>query len=163
MSETKLDPIDWEIIKLLNVDGRMSSAEIARRLGNVSARTVSHRIDALIERGVITVKAIVNPERLGYTVYADVLMGVEPGRVRQIARQVAEYPQVSYVACATGNSDVSISLRVRSNEELFNFVTEVLGQIPGVRQTNTHLLPLKIKDLDSWLPVEAFEDEDAGG
>ncbi|MES0362155.1 MAG: AsnC family transcriptional regulator, partial [Anaerolineales bacterium] len=29
----KLDRTDWEIIALLNEDGRMPSAEIARRLG----------------------------------------------------------------------------------------------------------------------------------
>ena len=148
----KLDNTDWKIIVLLNEDGRMPSAEIARRLGNISARTITNRIDALIQKGVINVRAVVNPEMIGYGVMADVFIEVEPGRVREVAEHVAELPQVTYVACATGESDVSISLRVRSIEELFNFITEKLGKIPGVRRTQSHLLPLKIKDLDSWLP-----------
>ena len=148
----KLDRTDWGIIYLLNRDGRMTSAEIARRLGDVSARTVTNRIETLRQHGIIKVVAIVNPEKVGYSVMADVFIEVEPGQVRAVAEKTAEFPQVTYVACATGESDVSISLRVRSIEELFEFTTERLGKIPGVRRTQTYLLPLKIKDLDSWLP-----------
>jgi Lrp/AsnC family transcriptional regulator for asnA, asnC and gidA len=148
-----LDKIDREIIRLLNEDGRMSSAEIARRLGDVPPRTISHRVEGLIARDIISVRAIVNPVALGYHVMADVLIEVEPGYVREVAETVAGFPQVSYVACATGDTDVSISLRVRTNEELFDFVTEQLGRIPGVRRTQTHLLPVKLKDVDTWLPA----------
>jgi Lrp/AsnC family transcriptional regulator for asnA, asnC and gidA len=151
-SRHTLDRIDREIIRLLNKDGRMPNAEIARRLGGVSPRTISHRVEGLIVRGIITVKALVNPVALGYGVLADVFIEVEPGRVREVAETVVRFPQVSYVACATGECDVSISLRVRSNEELFEFVTEQLGRIPGVRRTQTHLLPVKLKDIDTWLP-----------
>ena len=148
----KLDETDWGIIVLLNQDGRMPSAEIARRLGNISARTVTNRIKSLTENGIISIRAIINPDAVGYRVMADVFIEVEPGRVREVAELVAEFPQVSYVACATGESDVSISLRVRSIEELFEFTTEKLGKIPGLRRTQSYLLPLKIKDFDSWLP-----------
>jgi Lrp/AsnC family transcriptional regulator, regulator for asnA, asnC and gidA len=156
----KPDFTDWDIIKLLNEDGRMSSTEIARRLGNVSARTVTNRINALTEHGIINVRAIVNPLAVGYTVMADVFIEVEPGNVREVAKKTAEFPQVTYVACATGATDVSISLRVRSIEELFNFVSEKIGKIPGVTRTQSYLLPLKLKDFDTWLPPDVFEPGD---
>jgi len=151
------DAFDWQIITLLNEDGRMPSAEIARILGDVSARTVTNRINALTEHGIINVRAVVNPEMVGYGVMADVFVEVEPGRVREVAEIAANFPQVSYVACSTGESDVSISLRVRNIEELFNFITEKLGKIPGVRKTQSYLLPVKIKDLDTWLPPGVTE------
>jgi Lrp/AsnC family transcriptional regulator for asnA, asnC and gidA len=151
---SSIDDTDRAIIALLNEDGRMKSAEIARRLGDVPSRTVSYRIDSLIERGIISIKALVNPPALGYNVLADVLLEVEPGRVRAVAETAAAFPQVSYVACATGESDVSISVRVRDNEELFNFVTDQISKIPGVRRTQTHLLPVMLKDIDTWLPPE---------
>jgi Lrp/AsnC family transcriptional regulator for asnA, asnC and gidA len=143
-----LDEIDREIIRLLNEDGRMSSAEIARRLGGVPPRTISHRVEGLIARDIINVRAIVKPVALGYHVLADAFIEVEPGCVRKVAETVARFPQVSYVACA-----------VRSNEELFDFVTEQLGRIPGVRRTQTHLLPAKLKDIDTWLPALVLADE----
>lgn len=156
----KPDCTDWEIIALLNEDGRMPSTEIARRLGNVSARTVTNRINALIEQGFINIRAIVNPEPVGYNVMADVFIEVEPGRVREIARKTAEFPEVTYVACATGATDVSISLRVRSIGELFDFVSETIGKIPGVTRTQSYLLPLKIKDFDTWMPPNVLEPRD---
>lgn len=156
----KLDRIDWEIIALLNEDGRMPSAEIARRLGDVSARTITNRIEALTRKDIINIRAVVNPEKVGYGVLADVFIEVEPGRVREVAEIVAEFSQVSYVACATGDTDISISVRARNIEDLFDFVTENLGKIPGVRRTQTYLLPIKIKDLDTWLPPKVFEDND---
>ncbi len=157
----KPDSFDWKIIAMLNEDGRMPSAEIARKLGNVSARTVTNRINALLEDGFINIRAIVNPETVGYSVMADVLVDVEPGRVREVAHLAAEFPECSYVACATGETDVSISLRVRSITELFDFVTENLSKIPGVRNTQSYLLPLKIKDLDTWLPPNVFDPNDS--
>ena len=156
----KPDSIDWKIITLLNEDGRMPSAEIARQLGNVSDRTVTNRINTLIKHGIINIRAIIDPGKVGYEVMADVFLEVEPGRVREVAEKVAKYPQISYVACATGESDVSISLRVRNIEELFDFVTEKLGNIPGVRRTQSYLLPLKVKDFDTWLPPSAYSNKE---
>jgi Lrp/AsnC family transcriptional regulator for asnA, asnC and gidA len=154
-----LDRIDREIIRLLNEDGRMSNAEIARRLDGVPPRTISHRVEGLIARDIIAVRAIVNPVALGYSILADVFIEVEPGHVREVAETVARFPQVSYVACATGECDVSISVRVHSAEELFDFVTEQVGRIPGVRRTQTYLLPAKLKDIDTWLPDAVITGE----
>lgn len=154
----KPDPMDFKIIALLNEDGRMPSAEIARRLGNVSARTVTNRIEVLIREGIINIRAIVNPENVGYSVLADVFIKTEPGKLRQVAEKVAEFPQVSYVACATGDTDVIISVRARNIEELYDFVIEVLGKISGVRQTQTFLLPLKIKNIATWMPPNELEE-----
>ena len=156
----KLDRTDWEIITLLNEDGRMSSTEISRRISDVSARTVTNRINQLTNHGIINVRAVVNPESIGYTVMADVFIDVEPGRVREVAHKVAEFPEVTYAACAAGESDVSISIRVRTIEELFDFINENIGKIPGVRRTQSYLLPLKIKDLDTWLPPNILQFED---
>ena len=153
----KPDKTDWKIITLLNEDGRIPSAEIARQLGTISARTVNNRIKVLTEQGIINISAIIEPTKVGYDVLADVLIEVEPGSVRDVAERVAEFPQISYVACSTGESDVSITLRVRDNKELFDFVTEKLGKIPGVRRTQTYILPLKLKSNDTWLPPDVLD------
>lgn len=135
----------------------MSSAEIARRLDGIPPRTISYRIDALVESGIISIRAIVNPRSIGYSVLADVLIETEPGALRSVAERIAQFEEVSYVAFATGDRDVSIQVLARTNDELFEFVTEQLAAIPGVRRTQTHLLPSKIKDIDNWLPPSVVE------
>jgi len=151
------DRIDWKIIALLNDDGRMSSAEIARKLGDVSARTVSNRINALTEQCIINIRSIVNPEMVGYGVLADFFIEVEPGFVRSVAEHMANLPQVSYAACATGDTDVIISVRARNINELYDFVIETLGKIPGVRHTRTIPLPIKMKSVVRWMPPDVLE------
>jgi Lrp/AsnC family transcriptional regulator for asnA, asnC and gidA len=154
----KPDHTDSQIIRLLNEDGRIPSAEIARRLGDVSARTVTNRIEALSREGIINIRAVVNPETVGYGVLADVFIETEPGRLREVADRVAEFPEISYVACATGDTDVITSVRARNIKELYNFVIEVLGKTPGIRNTQSFLLPLKIKNIATWLPPDMLED-----
>jgi Lrp/AsnC family transcriptional regulator for asnA, asnC and gidA len=161
----KIDRVDQAIVRLLSEDGRMSSAEIARRIGNVSERSVRYRIDRLIRDGVIQVSAIVNPKALGFTVTADIFIEVEPGHVLDVARTLAEFECVSYLACSTGDRDVSIQVFARDNEELYRFVTEVVGNVPWVRKTNTVLLPMVLKDIYDWhIPdsvcVDRKEDEE---
>ena len=138
----------------------MSSAEVSRKLGDVSARTVTKRIEVLTEHGIINIRSIVNPEAVGYGVLADVFIEVEPGTLRSVADQLAELSQISYLVCATGDTDIIISIRARSIDEFYNFVIEVLGKIPGVRHTETYPLPFSMKSNATWLPPDAFDSEE---
>ena len=85
---------------------------------------------------------------------ADVFIKTQPGLLREVAKKVAELPQVSYVVCATGDTDIIISVRAKDIEDLYDFVTEKIGKIHGVSQTRTYLLPLVLKDNISWLPPD---------
>jgi len=146
----KPDRLDQAIVRLLIEDGRMSSTEIARRIGDVSERSVRYRIDRLIQQDVIRVSAIVNPKAVGFPVMADIFIEVEPGQVMDVANRVAKFECVSYIACSTGDRDLSIQVYARDNEELYKFVTGVVGNVPGVRKTSTVLVPLVLKDNYEW-------------
>lgn len=154
------DKIDWQIIRLLMEDGRLSSAEISRNLGGISARLVTKKIDQLTHEGIINVRSIVNPDKVGYGVLADVFVEVEPGNLRAVADLLADFQQISYLALATGDKDIILSVRAQTVDELFNFVIEIIGKIPGVRHTETYPLPLNIKDITSWIPPEVYHDQD---
>ncbi|NIA02886.1 MAG: AsnC family transcriptional regulator, partial [Planctomycetia bacterium] len=93
MSLYKLDDLDWKIIRLLMEDGRLSSADIARIIGDTSARTITNRIDILTREGIINIRSIVNPEKIGYCVLADVFIEVEPGSLQDITKELQGYPQ----------------------------------------------------------------------
>jgi len=147
---SKLDRLDAAIVELLMEDGRMSCAEVARRIGKVSERSVRYRIDRLVHRKVIHISAIPRPQALGFAVVADVVIEVEPGHVREVAQTLVGCDCVSYVACSTGERDVSIQVVTHDNAELYNFVSDVVGKVPGVRRTTTFLVPLILKDVYEW-------------
>jgi Lrp/AsnC family transcriptional regulator, regulator for asnA, asnC and gidA len=151
----KTDNIDVKIVDLLMEDGRMHAAEIARRIGNISERAVRYRIDRMIENGVIRISAIVNPKGVGMNVVADVWLEVDSDSIVEVARKMAEYKNVSYVACSIGETDVSVQLQARDTAEVYRFVTEVIGKVPGVRKTTTSIVPLVLKDVYQWrIPPE---------
>ena len=154
------DQTDWLIIKLLMQDGRLSNAEISRKMSAISARTVNNRIDVLTKEGIINIRSIVNPDMVGYGILADVFIEVEPGNIRAVAEHLGEFPQISYLALATGDTDIIISVRSQNIEELYDFVIETIGKIPGVRHTKTFPLPLNLKDITSWLPPEVKDPTD---
>ena len=147
----KIDALDRQIIDLLMEDGRMQSAEIARRLqGAVTERAVRYRIQRLSNNGTIKVSAIVNPIRLGFRVIADVFVEVEPGYIDTVAQRLADHENVSYVAYSMGERDISVQIVTRNNDEVFSFATEFISKLPGVRKTVTYIVPTKIKDSYQW-------------
>lgn len=157
---SKIDRTDQVIVCLLMEDGRMSYAEIARRIGSISERSVRSRIERLVREGVIRVSAVVNPRTVGLPVTADVWMEIEPGRVQDVAQRMAEREEVSYVAYSTGDRDLSIQIYAADNDELYRFVSEVVGNVPGVRRTSTIMVPRVLKDVYDWrIPNSACEDE----
>jgi Lrp/AsnC family transcriptional regulator for asnA, asnC and gidA len=156
----KADSLDRAIVDLLIQDGRMPCTEIACKIGHVSERSVRYRIDRMVKQGIMRVSAIVSPKAVGFPVTADVFIEVEPGHIMDVARKLKELETVSYVACSTGETDVSIQIVARNNNELYDFVTQVIAQVPGVRKTTTVLLPVVLKDVYQWsIPLSQCTDD----
>ena len=146
----KTDKIDLQIIDFLMVDGRMPCAEIARRIGGISERAVRYRINRMVEEKLIQITAITDPKCAGFSVVADVWLQVEADMIREVARKMAEYANISYVAYAIGETDVSIQVIAHNNEEVYEFVTEVVRKTPGVIKTTTSIVPEILKDVYQW-------------
>jgi Lrp/AsnC family transcriptional regulator for asnA, asnC and gidA len=152
----EIDKIDLKIVNLLLEDGRKSASEIARQIGEVSERAVRYRIERMIEEDVIRLSAVVRPEALGLPIRADVWLEVESDRIREVAQKMAEYENVTYVACSIGENDVSIQLVAKDTDEVYRFVTETIRKVPGVRRTTTSIVPLILKDVYQWRAPESI-------
>jgi len=155
----KLDLTDVKIINLLMDDGRMSVAEIARRMDDSTERTTHYRIEKLIESGVIRIGTIVDPRALGFSVRADIFIQVEPGRIQEVAEKLAEFAQVSFVACSLGKYDVIITVSTRDNTELYTLLAEGIANVPGIKDTTTVLVPKFLKDVHHWFHTDVDTDE----
>ena len=144
------DKIDIRIVNLLLEDGRMPASEISRRIGEISERAVRYRIDRMVNEGVVQISAVARPQAFGLTTIADVWLEVESDRILEVAKKMAQFDNVSYVACGIGESDVSIQIVAQDTAEIYQFVTEVVRKVPGVRKTTTSIVPLIIKDVYQW-------------
>ena len=157
----KIDKTDIDIVNLLLEDGRKSATEIARQIGDISERTVRYRIDRMVEEGIIRVSAIVSPQAFGLDTYADIWMEVESDKILEVAQKMAEYENVTYVASSLGEADVSIQVVAKDTAEVYQFVTEVVRKVPGVRRTVTSIVPNILKDIYQWrIPDSVIENVD---
>ena len=157
---SKTDRLDIQIVELLMDDGRMPAVEIARRIGEITERVVRYRIDRMVKEGLIKISAIAFPKKIGYSVAADVLLEVETGLIQEVAQKLVSYDCISYVACSIGETDVSVQVLAQDTAEIYRFVTEVVGKIPGVRKTTTSIVPIVLKDVYQWhIPSSVADDE----
>jgi Lrp/AsnC family transcriptional regulator for asnA, asnC and gidA len=159
----EFDKTDIKIVNMLLENGRMSASEISRRMMDISERAVRYRIDRMINEGVIQISAVVSPEALGFAIKADVWLEVESDLIMEVAKKLAAFENVTYVACGIGQNDISIQVVARDTAEVYHFVTEVVRKVPGVRKTTTSIVPIILKDVYQWRVPEKIAREIAEG
>lgn len=155
----EFDKTDIKIVNLLLEDGRMSASEMSRRMGDISERSIRYRVDRMIDDGVIQISAVVSPEALGFTIKADVWLEVESDLIFEVAKKLASFENVTYVACGIGQNDISIQLVAKDTAEIYYFVTEVVRKVTGVRKTTTSIVPIVLKDVYQWRVPERIANE----
>lgn len=133
---TDLDDLDSQIINLLQIDGRASNIELARKIG-VSEGTVRRRFRNLVKEEVIRVIAIPDPSKLGRETSALIGLKVDPALVDSVASELAKMEEVQYSAVTTGAYDVFCRVALSSPLELSNFLRNRIGDINGVRRSET--------------------------
>jgi Lrp/AsnC family transcriptional regulator, regulator for asnA, asnC and gidA len=155
----EFDKTDVKIVNLLLEDGRMSASEMSRRMGGISERLIRYRIERMVSGNVIQISAVVRPDALGFTIKADVWLEVGADQVLEVAKKIAVFENVTYVACSIGQNDISIQIVAKDTAEIYYFVTEVIRKIPGVLKTTTSIVPIILKDVYQWrIPPSLAED-----
>jgi Lrp/AsnC family transcriptional regulator, leucine-responsive regulatory protein len=114
----RLDATDHGIIDELINDGRVSFAELGRRVG-LSPPAVAERVKRLEQGGVITgYRAEIDPRALGYQLTAIVRVKPAVRQLSKVAELAAEIPQVAECLRITGEDCFYIKLHLGSIEEL---------------------------------------------
>ena len=138
-----IDGLDLAIVEAMAMNGRMSPADIAATIGNVSERTVRNRLNALIERRLLFFPTIADVSvRRG--IYLDVAIDTQAGLMASVADLLVDFPDVEWVAYGGGEHDVYCSLLVFDQASALEVVEEI-DRIPGVMGVKviTHLAVIK--------------------
>ncbi|HEX3424586.1 MAG TPA: Lrp/AsnC ligand binding domain-containing protein [Acidimicrobiales bacterium] len=70
-------------------------------------------------------------------VHAFVLIDAEPGRVADLAGELADVAGVAEVYSVAGEADLVAIIRVRQHDELADVVTRRISSLPGITNTRT--------------------------
>ncbi|MBP2295511.1 MULTISPECIES: Lrp/AsnC ligand binding domain-containing protein [Azospirillum] len=152
---TELDKFDRRILAILQVDGRVSTVELAERVG-LSPTTTGERLRRLQKDGYITgFGARLDPHRLGFglLVFVEVLLDkTTPDVFDKFAQAVRDMPEVLECHMVAGGFDYLVKTRVADMASYRRFLGDILLSLPGVRETRTYAVMEEVKN-DSPLPL----------
>jgi Lrp/AsnC family transcriptional regulator, regulator for asnA, asnC and gidA len=148
-----ISDIDIRITRLLGENGRMSNAEIARRL-DVSEGTVRQRIKRLVDSGAVRVTAQVDIEALPDIFY--VLVGIEVVSLQdEVVREIDKLPNILFTMNVTGRYDLIALIVARSRPMLYDLITNQLQKVRGVNHTEAFVV---LKNTGLWMQGDTFAD-----
>ena len=148
-ASSELDRIDIRLLRLLQQDGRLSNADLAKR-ANLSPATCHRRTHRLFAEGYVrSVRAMIEPQRVERG--ALVMVGVVLDRSTKesfAAFEAAARKLTSVLDChlVAGDFDYFLKIRLRDMSEFGRLHGEQLLGLPGVRQTRTFFVIKEVVD-----------------
>ncbi len=128
----KRDAIDRNLIAMLVEDARISTSQLARKLG-VARSTVNERIGRLEREGVILgYCAIVKPELEVQETRALLSLSCDRARCISIVTALETLPEIQECMSVTGNHDLMCTV-VTPNAEDLDAVVDEVSRINGVQ------------------------------
>lgn len=137
-SSTTIDRADRAIIDVLSRDGRTSYTDLARAVGSTPGK-VTRRVEQLVFAGIAYFDVDLATAAMGRDAIA-IWLTVQPRHLAAVGEALAAHPDVPFAVAVTGQANLSASVMVRNTDELYEFVTDVLGSLDGV--TGYEMLPL---------------------
>jgi Lrp/AsnC family transcriptional regulator, leucine-responsive regulatory protein len=142
----ELDNTDAEILRALQADGRMSTADLARTV-HLSPSSTADRVRRLVDFGVISgYRAVVEPDAVGYPISAFVRLRYPSGNYRAFDEMLANTTEVVEAHHVTGDDCFIVKVIARSMADL----GRIAGRIAGLGSITTSVVystPLAARDV----------------
>lgn len=146
----ELDMIDWEVVELLQRHGRVSIAQIARKL-RMAPPSVADRIKRLEKGGIIVgYRADIDPHALGFMIMAFIRIRIRPPNYDEFLRVISEAPEVRECFQVAEPNSFQVRVTVRDLKHLLRFALK----LNRFGETLTSIVlsnPLKVKIIDRAL------------
>jgi Lrp/AsnC family leucine-responsive transcriptional regulator len=145
----ELDRIDRNIIRILQKEGRVSYAELSRRVG-LSTTPCVERVKRLEKNKVIRgYTALVDPNFLkaSLVVFIQFRLTREPKNIFEKFRDAAKaLEEVQECYLVSGSFDYLIKARVQDMKAYRKFYGETLLTLPGVQECTSYVVMEEVKD-----------------
>lgn len=155
-----LDSIDIRLLKLLQVNSRLTTKELSQEVG-LSISPVYERVKRLENEGYIDrYVALLNPCKLGLGFIA--IVAVKLGRqskegAEEFIKVIHEIPEVTECLSVIGRYDFILKVYAPSILYYRTFVLDVLGNIPAVGNIESTFVMSVIKN-ETALPLRQLEN-----
>ena len=150
-----LDKLDRAILDILQTSGRISNADLARRI-NLSPPATYTRLKRLEQDGYIDeYVARLNRNKLGYDMLCYIHIGLQghhSEELETVRRRLRDMPEVQECSFITGEFDYILKVVLRDQADLERFILRELSPLPGIARISTSLVVSEIKSSTS-LPI----------
>jgi Lrp/AsnC family leucine-responsive transcriptional regulator len=140
MSHRQLDEIDYEILRHLQENGRITNQNLAKLVG-LSPTPCQERVKKLEREGVIAgYKAIISAATVGLPMMlmVSVILDRTTGDVYQKARDAfAAIPEILEAYMVTGEVDYLLKMRVRSIDHFRELLETAIVPLPFIKITHS--------------------------
>jgi Lrp/AsnC family transcriptional regulator for asnA, asnC and gidA len=97
---------------------------------------------------------IVEPQHLNWQAAGMIGVTVHTDQIDDVARRIAQFPEVSYLFMASGGFDLFVEVYCRDREHFVSFLSEKLRRVPGVERTETFMILKMYKLSYRWGEAE---------
>ena len=143
----RLDATAKRIIELLQEDGRISYAAIAKAVG-LSEAAARARVQKLLDSEVMQVVAVTDPTQVGFTRQAMIGVRTE-GDPMKVGDRLAEVPEVDYVVTTAGSFDLLVEVVCEDDPHLLDVIRQV-RELEGVVSSETFVYLKLNKQHYNW-------------
>lgn len=144
----RLDELDIAILKTLQEDGRVTNADLARRV-NLSPPATHARLKRLEEQGYIRqYVTLLDREKAGFDMLCFVRVSLERHQLDQVHHfrsVVQQMPEVIECYHITGDFDYLLKVVIRNRKDLEHFLVDRLTPIAGLVRVYTSLVLNEVK------------------
>ena len=154
-----LDRIDCDLISLLQIDGRISNIDIAKKI-KISEGTVRSRLNRLIKNETIQIVAVSNPIKLGFNIVGHLRISVDNILMDKVVSKLKEIDMLWFVVATTGgNTGIDAEFIAKDLAEFNELILSKVSKIEGVTKIETTLTLDFLKRKYDWgtahrLPVK---------
>lgn len=148
-SEPTLDRTDKKILQELQMDGRITNVELARRVG-LTPSPCLERVRRLERLGVIAgYQARLNPDRIGNSlqVFVEITLNREsPDLFEKFNQAVKLVEEIEACYLVSGNFDYLLKARVPSMAHYQKLMSKTLLRLPGISDSRTYVVMDAVKE-----------------
>jgi len=138
--KTHLDEVDVQLLSLLQQDGRITNADLAKKVG-LSPPSVLQRVRVLEKAGLIKgYFGLLDPEKLGLRITALAMISLslhQEQPIERFRRSINEIPEVLECYHVSGEFDFLLKIVVKDIRAYEMLIRERLSKIKGIQQIKT--------------------------
>lgn len=146
----RLTKMEEDIAMLLMQDGRTPVTDLASAVGT-SESTAARALQSLLETNRFSIRVLVEPQLMGFTSEYLIWLSVAPDQLETAGHNLAQHSATKYLSSTAGRFNLVGQIVLTDHADMYEFVTDVLGSLPGVHSVDVTLQLNTYKRL--WTPI----------